>query len=420
MPSRYLDADDRIRLARSLSSTDLAQSLVDRRNLLKLAALDRFLPGLPIGDGISASTFVQSLIIKLEEFGPLPEDSRFEALGRLLSYLVEQDTFPADDRGLFADLIVRYDLIKEPAAIAKLRSEYKIEAARVRESPGIAVRASPLNIKPANGPAPAAIAYDVSELERVINSEDNFLDIAQLAAAIYCARAVCLIQNPKGDACGTGFLIGPDLLITNNHVLPSAAHLAGAAALFDFANDLNGYPSAGREFAFDPSFFHTSVPEELDYSIVRLTAKPLPGLSKEDVKEGTALLELMRRGKHRGYLLLAPNFIPKNQRVGIIQHPQGDPSKVVLTQNYVPIDMTDRRVQYVADTKAGSSGSPVFNRNWEVVALHHSGAPYPAVPVGQSLDKAGNRSFRVNEGIPIRAILADFKAKQLDKYLTKE
>jgi V8-like Glu-specific endopeptidase len=32
-------------------------------------------------------------------------------------------------------------------------------------------------------------------------------------------------------------------------------------------------------------------------------------------------------------------------------------------------------VQYTTDTLPGSSGSPVFNDNWEVVALHHAGGP---------------------------------------------
>jgi V8-like Glu-specific endopeptidase len=31
------------------------------------------------------------------------------------------------------------------------------------------------------------------------------------------------------------------------------------------------------------------------------------------------------------------------------------------------------RVQYLTDTLPGSSGSPVFDADWNVVALHHSG-----------------------------------------------
>ena len=216
----------------------------------------------------------------------------------------------------------------------------------------------------------------------MINDEDNFLDVAQLAGAVYSARAVCLIKSPKGEKRGTGFLIGPDLLLTVNHVLPSQKHLASAAAVFDYACDLNGVETPGREFSFT-DFFFGSPPEKLDYSLVRLTERPFPGLTKEDVEAGTGLLDLFRRGKHRGYLLLAPVFIQGSQRLNIIQHPKGQPSKAVLTQNYVPDDMTENRVQYLADTMDGSSGSPVFNVHWEVVALHHSGALPPRVGHGQ-------------------------------------
>jgi V8-like Glu-specific endopeptidase len=112
--------------------------------------------------------------------------------------------------------------------------------------------------------------------------------------------------------------------------------------------------------------------------------------------------------------------VKEHERVNIIQHPEGDPMKAVMTQNYVVRDMSNSRVQYVADTMEGSSGSPVFNRKWEVVALHHSGTPYPPEAVGETLKKAWKGRFRVNEGIPMRAILADFRDKDLERHLPRE
>jgi endonuclease G len=76
-------------------------------------------------------------------------------------------------------------------------------------------------------------------------------------------------------------------------------------------------------------------------------------------------------------------------------------------------------LQYVADTMDGSSGSPVFNQNWEVVALHHSGAPHPPDDLPSLAKKAWKGKFRVNEGIPIRAILDDLRAKGLDRQLPR-
>jgi hypothetical protein len=124
-------------------------------------------------------------------------------------------------------------------------------------------------------------------------------------------------------------------------------------------------------------------------------------------------------GKHRGYLVLASGIFPKHFRVNIIQHPDGKPMKVVLTQNYV-VHSTESRVQYVADTMGGSSGSPVFNQKWEVVALHHSGSPYPPESLAAAAKKAWKGRYRVNEGIPMRAILKDFEDKGITRFLPRE
>jgi hypothetical protein len=56
-------------------------------------------------------------------------------------------------------------------------------------------------------------------------------------------------------------------------------------------------------------------------------------------------------------------------------------------------------VQYITSTLTGSSGSPVFNDNWEIVALHHAGGMLP--------EPDTQRRFFRNEGILIASILAD-------------
>jgi len=217
---------------------------------------------------------------------------------------------------------------------------------------------------------------------------------------------------------GTGFLIGPDLLLTNQHVLESKKHVENAVARFDYYVDSSGVANAGRLFEFDPEFYASSSPEELDYAVVRLKGQPLKHLMDQEPAGAMSMLELVRAGRHRGYLVLAPREILANERVNIIQHPDGDPAKVVMTQNRVPVNMTDTRVQYVADTMGGSSGSPVFDRHWNVVALHHSGQPYPT-NAAAAAQRAWKGVWRVNEGIPVRAILKDFEVKGIHKLLPK-
>jgi hypothetical protein len=176
----------------------------------------------------------------------------------------------------------------------------------------------------------------------------------------------------------------------------------------------------GREFKLIPEFLGRSEPEKLDYALVRLQDKPLKEVAAGAELKGQSLWDLMLKGKHRGYLVLSPDFIKSEDRVNIIQHPGGDPMKVVMTQNRIIDDMTKTRVQYLADTDHGSSGSPVCNQKWEVIALHHSGGPYPPRPPGGAPGKPRRPPTQLNEGIPIRAILEDFQAKGLDVYLPRD
>ncbi len=52
------------------------------------------------------------------------------------------------------------------------------------------------------------------------------------------------------------------------------------------------------------------------------------------------------------------------------------------------------RVRYRTNTETGSSGSPCFNSDWDLVALHHSGI------------------VKYNEGIPINCIVALLKQRK--------
>ena len=259
--------------------------------------------------------------------------------------------------------------------------------------------------------------YSDTLLESVINSEDTFLDICLLWGALYCSRAVGRIELPEGTALGTGFLIGPDLLLTNQHVLEREDYLEDAIVRFNYVNDATGVlAGADKVISFTRGFFYSSPAEELDYALVRLTEKPLMDIAAQGPLATAPVESLVMAGKHRGYLTLSPSILTNYARVNIIQHPKGDPLKVVLTENYV-VYRSERRVQYVADTMDRSSGSPVFNNLWQVVALHHSGSPYPPDSVGAAAKKAWKGRFRVNEGIPMRAILEDFVIKNVQRFL---
>ena len=90
--------------------------------------------------------------------------------------------------------------------------------------------------------------------------------------------------------------------------------------------------------------------------------------------------------------------------VTIVQHPRGEKKQVALRENKI-VDIPDRFLHYAADTEPGSSGSPVFNDQWEVVALHHASVPAP--------DHQELGGF-MNEGIRVSRILKFVREEPLD------
>jgi endonuclease G, mitochondrial len=223
-------------------------------------------------------------------------------------------------------------------------------------------------------------AEDGLGLERLIGESDlvpvNFLEFGLRAA-----RTVCRIQIrlPNGAMTGnaTGFLVAPGLLLTNNHVLPNASLAMRSLAEFDFEDDINFNPRPTKLFRLRPEeLFFTS--RTLDFSFVAVSP-----LANDD----TPLAPY-------GYLRLAndPNKLLKGEYVSIIQHPDGNTKQVALRENQV-IWGDANFIHYETDTQPGSSGAPVFNDQWYVVALHHSGVP--------RTDGAGN--WLKQDGTPLLA-----------------
>jgi V8-like Glu-specific endopeptidase len=88
------------------------------------------------------------------------------------------------------------------------------------------------------------------------------------------------------------------------------------------------------------------------------------------------------------------------ERVNIIQHPSGGPKQIAIYHNIVAYT-DEKRVQYLTDTLPGSSGSPVFDDQWRIVALHHSG--------GWIIEPGTKNQVFRNEGININCVVEGLK-----------
>ena len=212
--------------------------------------------------------------------------------------------------------------------------------------------------------------------EKIIG-ENTLRPVAFLAQGLEVARSVAYIGVQSKESCsGTGFLITSNLLLTNNHVIPNADVLTNTLFRFNYEENFRGEAQKPSEYrANSNGIFHTN--KDLDYTIVELEGEP---------------------ANDWGCLPLAARDIRLNDRVNIIQHPGGRPKQISFQNNFVEY-VGENAVQYITSTLPGSSGSPVFNDDWEVVALHHAGVDI--------LERATQRRYSRNEGIWIGSILDD-------------
>lgn len=229
-----------------------------------------------------------------------------------------------------------------------------------------------------------AEARDDALLEKIIGEKNNLRPVAFLEKGIQLARSVAHITIPNRGVA-SGFMIGASVLMTNHHVFGSADEAKGATIRFNYQTDLQGNLLPTEQFATDPdAVFWTSPEGELDCSVVGVQGSP---------------------GLTWGFLALPPaTHVRVGDDVVIIQHPAGEPKQIGLTDNEV--EFVDERVaQYLTDTLPGSSGSPVFDDQWGLIALHHSGGWLP--------EPSTSSTHYRNEGILISAIQKELTAAQV-------
>jgi Trypsin-like peptidase domain len=100
--------------------------------------------------------------------------------------------------------------------------------------------------------------------------------------------------------------------------------------------------------------------------------------------------------------------VQTGDHVNIIQHPGGGLKQISLFANVV-VFVGGGRVQYLTDTLPGSSGSPVLNANWNVVALHHSGGWLIEPNTGSKTTYYRNEGImidRIIDGLAIEAVIS--------------
>lgn len=332
-----LDPEDFRHLVRILEKLPRLQTRRDRELILVEAGLGGIIPQIDL-EG-APYLVVSDIVNRLQSYGRLPFG--YESLGAFLN-VVNEFVAQGDDRNFLDYVLQRYNLMTPS------KGEPAVHTWRGGEQPE-------------------------ATLERIIG-ENTLRHVAFLQRGLEVARSVAFIDT--GQWTGTGFLISPSLLLTNHHVIPHADLLRNTRFTFNYQQTFEGNEEKASIYvAATGGTFTTNA--ELDYSLVELTGEP---------------------GILWGTLQLSMQLPSVGDRVNIIQHPAGLPKQISLQNNFVEY-VGSHVVQYVTSTMKGSSGSPVLNDLWKVVALHHAG--------GMLVEPSTERRYLRNEGIAIDAIIND-------------
>lgn len=220
-------------------------------------------------------------------------------------------------------------------------------------------------------------------LEKNFRNELGF-SVEDIRSMLKNCGAIACITNTTGVRLGTGFLLpgtalkasygDAPVLVTNAHVVPDGVAPANARVSFEIESEGAGQPVS---YAVGELLF-TSPPGELDVSVLRVDGLA-PALQPLRAAQALPLID----AKARAY---------------VIGHPQGGGLQISLHDSQLlDVDDDERLLHYRTPTDPGSSGSPVFNAQWQVIALHHSGS-------SKTPRLHGSGVYEANEGIVLGAI----------------
>ncbi|MCB8975826.1 MAG: trypsin-like peptidase domain-containing protein [Ardenticatenaceae bacterium] len=253
------------------------------------------------------------------------------------------------------------------------------------------------------------VGYD--EEERIVH-KDDMLSYGWLAGALATGLSVARLTvkrheegYPTGNKYyGTGWLIGQQYLMTNHHVInarSSGENAASEADLrlqatsmeisFDYdAPGLVGQLVEAAELCAWGSSYHEPA---LDYAVIKLTE---PISDRKSLILAPLALQNVEQILNRGTVDKPP--------VNIIQHPGGRPKMLGVRNNQIH-QITDTELSYFTDTEGGSSGSPVCNDDWQVIALHRRWKKF----YERNVIFQGKESAWENRGTRIDRIIDDLR-----------
>ena len=254
---------------------------------------------------------------------------------------------------------------------------------------------------------------DAAARQKLLNDYQPFFNVVGIEEMFpRIRRTVCAIAlgDPLNEIRGSGFLIGPDLVMTNFHVVEefvkesppgSGTYVENAPGnqifcFFDYlwapAPDVPpGTSPPGRsvfvnarqkwlEYARpSPAFEGTNqlqitVAKEYDCAVIRLQK----AIGRLPASQGG--------GAARGWIPLpkAIDVLNGKRLILVFQHPQARPQQVAFG-DYDRLDPSQTRVWYSASTAHGSSGGAAVDDKGNLFALHNAEVIEPGLKLNQGV-----------------------------------
>ncbi|WP_433207216.1 trypsin-like peptidase domain-containing protein [Dactylosporangium sp. CS-047395] len=270
---------------------------------------------------------------------------------------------------------------------------------------GLATAAEPV-------PVPAAMA---TSLERTVREGEPRVDVDAFITGFDALRSrVCRVQlvGAHVEPLGTGFLIGPDLCLTNHHVVAPVIEgrrrpqelrllfdfqvvdqLHRPGVLFELAEDwlVARSPSSLADTVDDPAA--EPDPRQADLAVLRTRARP----------GDTVLIGRGGEERRRGWFTeIRRDPLPESGSLYLLQHAGQEP----LTSSFgrsLGANRSGTRLRHAMNTAPGSSGGPVLDPQGRLVGIHVAGDP-----------RRDDRPARFNVAVPIAAIRTALRGQPVD------